>query len=99
MATRVGLECFDLIFGIEPCTSCSARLETSNTYRNLLSMPSGKPSITFLLESLGHLGDRFERRSRLQLLGDDRGLEAFRGLAEIIVDDHVLIELFAGVDL
>src|SRR5438876_10049579 len=79
--------------------SCSARLETSNTYRNRLSMPSGKPSIPLLLEARGHPGDGLERRFRLQLLRDDRRFQTLGGFAEIIVDDHVLVELFAGLDL
>ena len=61
-ATRVGFACLLLIFGCEPWMICSARLETSRTYRNLLSMPSGNPSILlFLLESLGHPIDGIER--------------------------------------
>src|ERR1700682_5428059 len=79
--------------------SCSARFDTRSTYRNLLSTPSGKPSIAFLLEPLGHPRDGFERRLRLQLLGYDRGLEALSGLGQVVIDDDVLVELFAGVDL
>src|SRR6266705_12351 len=80
--------------------SCSALFETSRTYRNRLSMPSGNPSIALLLfEALGHVVDGVERRFRLQLLRDDRRFEAFGRLAEIIVDDDVLVELFPGVDL
>src|SRR5436853_27600 len=45
-------------------------------------MPSGIPSIAlFLLEALGHRCDGLQRRFRLQLSGDDRGLEAFGDLA------------------
>src|SRR5437764_1244678 len=80
--------------------SCSALFETSRTYRNRLSTPSGNSSIAvLLLEALGHRVDRVERRLRLQLLRDDRRLEAFGRLAEVIVDDDVLVELFPGVDL
>src|SRR5438128_12405799 len=79
---------------------CSARLDTSNTYRNRLSTPSGSPSIAlFLLEPLGHPIDGFEGRFCLQLLRDDRRLQALRGYFEIIVDDDVLVKLLAGVDL
>src|SRR5205807_4244960 len=62
-------------------------------------MPSGKPSISLLLQALGHRGDRFERRLRLQLFGDDRRLQTFGGDVQVIVDDDVVIKLFAGVDL
>src|SRR5260221_10971964 len=62
IATRVGLAFRDLILGFPPWMSCSARLDTSNTYRERPSMPSGKPSISFLLEPLGHPGDGLERR-------------------------------------
>src|SRR5258708_22167304 len=99
MATRVNLACFDRILGIEPWMSCSARFDTRSTYRNLLSTPSGKPSISLLLDPLGHPGDGLERRLCLQLLGNDGGLEAFGGLGQIVVNDDVLVELFAGVDL
>src|ERR1043166_5908442 len=80
--------------------SCSALFETSRTYRNRLSTPSGNPSIAMLLlEALGHRVDRLERRFRLQFLRDDRRLEALRRHAEVIVDDDVVVELFPGVDL
>src|SRR5216110_3459734 len=80
--------------------SCSALLETSRTYRNRLSTPSGSPSIAMLLlEALGHRVDGFERRFRLQFLRDDRRLEAFGRLGQVIVDDHVLIEPFVRIDL
>src|SRR5205814_839721 len=77
-----------------------ARFDTSRTYRKRLSMPSGNPSIAlFLLEALGHRCDGLQRRFRLQLPGDDRGLEAFGRLGQIIIDDHVVVEILAGVDL
>src|SRR5438270_11161200 len=80
--------------------SCSALFETSRTYRKRLSTPSGIDSIAmFLLEALRHRVDRLERRFRLQLLRDDRRLEAFGRLAEAIVDDDVLVKLFPGIDL
>src|ERR1043166_6847165 len=80
--------------------SCSALFETSRTYRNRLSTPSGNPSIAMLLlEALGHRVDRLERRFRLQFLRDDRRLEAFGRLGEVIVDDDVLVKVLRGVDL
>src|ERR1051325_2387024 len=80
--------------------SCSARFDTSRTYRNRLSTPSGNPSIAlFLLEALGHRCDGLQRRFRLQLLRDDRSLQTLRGFFEIIVDDDVVVELLAGIDL
>src|SRR5438045_2634186 len=80
--------------------SCSARFDTSRTYRKRLSTPSGNPSIAlFLLEALGHRCDGFQRRFRLQLASDDGGLEALRRFNQIIVDDDVVVKLFAGVDL
>src|SRR5712691_1823363 len=79
--------------------SCSALFETSSTYRKRLSTPSGKPSIPFLLEALGHPGDAFERRFRLQFFRDDRRLETLGGDLQIVVDDDVVVELFGRVDL
>src|SRR5688500_3687927 len=80
--------------------SCSALLETSSTYRNLLSTPSGSPSIAVLLfQSLRHRGDGFERSLRLQLPGDNRGLQALRRDTQVVVDDDVVVEILAFVDL
>src|SRR5216684_855578 len=62
-------------------------------------MPSGKPSISLLLQTLGHRGDRFERCLRLQFLCDDRRLQTFGGDVQLIVDDDVVVKLFPGVDL
>src|SRR5438270_1988439 len=80
--------------------SCSARFDTSRTYRKRLSTPSGNPSIAlFLLEALGHRCDSLQRRFRLQLSSDDRSLEALCRFDQVIVDDDVIVEVLAGVDL